>query len=813
MAKSNLDFKEDVIVHEVDEFQQIRDNIAMYISSTGTGAVINLIHEIVNNSLDELVNPECRNSQIVKGDKITIYIDEKEKKIVVEDNGRGIPHDKMVEMSTKKHSSSKFGRSANPFAAGTHGVGVKITVALSEYVAIESYKGDTSKLIEYHFGNLDEHKKKKEKKERFGTIVTFIPSEKYLGQFDLNVDEVEDWLRRLSYQLPSEDIKIELLADRKDGSKYNRTYMKKPLTDNVEFIATKTEYKPILLFDETSYEKKEKKDKDDLDEELMKLTVSFTHDKSIQGLTVDSYCNYVHTLNHGTHVDGVKNALSKFFLKAVREKGNKSDVEVIKEDVFSGMVLAVQLLHTTPVLHAQTKDAVMNTEITKKADQLTTRQLTEYFKSNQQLLEKIVNLIKLNAKARLGSMKVKGVDIKKSNYLTDSEIPGYFPLANRNYNGYTELIITEGDSASGNIDKVRNRKNQAVLGIFGILNNVVDMDWKEVMTKDKIKALVNVLGCGIGPTFDITKCRWNKIIIMTDYDVDGHNITSFLCSFFVFHMPELVKAGMIYKAIPPLYLMDEKTRKKYKCEKYLYNKLEYFDLRHKIFADHIELLEESKDGGANKLTTKQVKNWLDINREYSVALDALQSYAIIDRFILETLTDLTLSYDLRKKDQREKYFKAAKKLLPELGDYDTDIMRVEGVHNGDVFAVIIDDLFFKNARNLIEVLSRNASLYVGYRKKGSNDEFRRMTIGQCLQEITNEYSFNTGQRFKGLGEMRAEIMFETGVNPLTRKLYRLTVSNWEDTLQGMRELHSKKEISARKEILQTFRATYDDLDS
>lgn len=812
MANS-VDFKDDVIYHEASEFQQIRDNLGMYISGDGINAVINLIHEIVNNSLDELVHPECRQSKIVKGDTINIYINEAEKRIVVDDNGRGIPHDKIVDMSSKKHSSGKFGRSANPFAAGTHGVGVKITVALSDYASLESYRGEYSKLIEYHHGELDEHKKKKEKKEKYGTVVTFVPSEKYLGPIDMDSNVVEDWLRRLSYQYPADDIVINLLVDRKDGSKYDKAYKKHELSDNVLYLAVKPEYKPISLFNETSYEKKVKKDKDDMDEELMKLWVSFTHDKTVDKTLIDSYCNYIYTVNNGTHVDGVKNAISRFFMKAYKEKASKSDPEIIKDDIFTGMVLCVQCLHTTPILHGQTKDAVTNKEITTKADSLTYKQLTEYFKSNQQLLEKIVNLIKLNAKARLGSMKVKGVDIKKSNYLTDSEIPGYFPLANRNYNGYTELIITEGDSASGNIDKVRNRKNQAVLGIFGILNNVVDMDWKEVMTKDKIKALVNVLGCGIGPTFDITKCRWNKIIIMTDYDVDGHNITSFLCSFFVFHMPELVKAGMIYKAIPPLYLMDEKTRKKYKCEKYLYNKLEYFDLRHKIFADHIELLEESKDGGANKLTTKQVKNWLDINREYSVALDALQSYAIIDRFILETLTDLTLSYDLRKKDQREKYFKAAKKLLPELGDYDTDIMRVEGVHNGDVFAVIIDDLFFKNARNLIEVLSRNASLYVGYRKKGSNDEFRRMTIGQCLQEITNEYSFNTGQRFKGLGEMRAEIMFETGVNPLTRKLYRLTVSNWEDTLQGMRELHSKKEISARKEILQTFRATYDDLDS
>ena len=423
------------------------------------GAVINLIHEIVNNSLDELVNPECRNSKIVKGNEINIYINEGEKKIAVEDNGRGIPHDKIVEMSSKKHSSGKFGRAANPFAAGTHGVGVKITVALSDYAAIESYRGEYSKLVEYHNAELTEHKKKREKKERYGTVVTFVPSEKYLGQIDFDIAPVEDWLRRLSYQYPADDIVINLMVERKDGSKYEKKYQKHELSDNVQYLAMKPEFKPITLFDETEYEKKDKKDKDDLDVEMMKLWTSFTVDKTVNSTLVDSYCNYIHTTSNGTHVDGVKNAMARFFMKAYKEKAGKSDPEVIREDVFNGLVLCVRLLHTTPVFAGQTKDSVTNREITKKAEALTYKQLTEYFKSEQQQLDKIVNLIKLNAKARLGSMKVKGVEVTKSTYISDSEIPGYLPLEDRNYNGYTELIITEGDSASGSIDKIRNKKN------------------------------------------------------------------------------------------------------------------------------------------------------------------------------------------------------------------------------------------------------------------------------------------------------------------------------------------------------------------
>ena len=808
-----LDFKDDVIIHEKSEFQQIRDNQGMYISSSGIGAVINLIHEIVNNSLDELVNPECRNSKIVKGNEINIYASEAEKKIAVEDNGRGIPHDKIVEMSSKKHSSGKFGRAANPFAAGTHGVGVKITVALSDYAAIESYRGEDSKLVEYFNGELKEHRKKKEKKERYGTVVTFVPSEKYLGQIEFDMAPVEDWLRRLSYQYPADDIVINLLVDRKDGTKYTKKYEKHELADNVLYLSMKPEFKPITLFDETEYEKKDMKDKDDLDVEMMKLWVSFTYDKTIDKTAIDSYCNYIYTTNNGTHVDGVKNAMARFFMKAYKEKAGKSDPEVIRDDIFTGLVLCVRLLHTTPIFAGQTKDAVTNKEITKKAESLTYKQLTEYFKTNQQLLDKIINLIKLNAKARLGSLKVKGVEVTKSTYITDSEIPGYFPLKDRNYSGYTELIITEGDSASGSIDKIRNKKNQALLGIFGIVNNVVDMNWKEMMTKDKIKALVTVLGCGIGPTFDITKCRWNKIIIETDYDVDGHNITSFLCSFFVFHMPELVKAGMIYKAVPPLYMMDEKSRKKYKCAKYAYDKPEYFEMRSKVYANHIEILEEDQDGKARLLNLKETVAWMNKNREYSKALDSLQGYANIDPYILERLTDLSLEYNFKKVSDRDKFFQAAKKILPEIEEYDATLSTVSGAHEGNMFALILDEVYFKNAKPLIDILAQNPSLFVAYRKRGSDDQFTRATIGQALEVIMNGYSIEAEQRFKGLGEMEPDIMLETGVNPLTRRLYRLTVDDWEGTVKGMRQLHSRKEISARKEMLESFNATYDDLDN
>ena len=155
------------------------------------------------------------------------------------------------------------------------------------------------------------------------------------------------------------------------------------------------------------------------------------------------------------------------------------------------------------------------------------------------------------------------------------------------------------------------------------------------------------------------------------------------------------------------------------------------------------------------------------------------------------------------------------KLLPELDEEESNLddMVIAGTHESKKFTLIMDKLFFKNARALINILAKNPSLYVSYRKRGTDDEYTRATIGQALEVITNNHDLKLDQRFKGLGEMEVDIMFETGVNPLTRRLYRLTVDNWDYTIKGMRALHSKKEIEARKDMLRTLNVSYDDLDS
>jgi len=288
---------------------------------------------------------------------------------------------------------------------------------------------------------MTEHKVKKEKKYNHGTIVKFIPSEKHLrSQLDIKAEFVEDWIRRLSYLIP-EGITMKFVGIKKNSEgTITKKYTAKTLKDNVEYLSPSLEIPPILLeSNEVSYE-------DNGEDVNMILKLAFSYDKSLDGDLCDGYCNYVHNLDGGTHIDACKSAISSFFVREAKKMDPNSKYEIISDDCKKGLILAVNCMHTDPMFGGQSKNRVENKSIIKEGRGLITDMLKKYFENNNTLLKRVINYFRNVAKARIQTNKIRGIDAKKNTtFLEDSEIKGFFNIANRNYQGYKELYITEGD--------------------------------------------------------------------------------------------------------------------------------------------------------------------------------------------------------------------------------------------------------------------------------------------------------------------------------------------------------------------------------
>lgn len=429
----NLKFKDDEFIQLQDEFQQIQECKGMYISYSEEKCALQLLKEIINNSVDELTAPECDK---IQNKKIDIFVDEVTKEYLVSDNGRGIPFDRLIKIITEKHTSTKIGRRANRFSAGQNGVGLKIVVALSSYFCITSYRDGKMKMVEFHNCAMTEHPVKTIKKDIRGTYIKFVPNEKHIGEFELQSELVEDWVRRLSYLIP-EGLSMKFIANKKGSeASTNKKYSASSLSDDVRYLSPSLEFSPIELEDGEEYGE---------DDEIQ-IKMAFSYDRSVDGELVDSYCDYIHTDENGYHVDGCRRAICNFLVREARQADANNKLEITYEDCKKGLILVVNCLSTQPQLKAQTKNAVENKDIAERSQRLMYRQLKDYFVSNQSLLKKIIAYLRQIVKLRLEVTKVRDKTVgKPTSFLDDAQIKGFWNISDRNYTGYRELYIVEGD--------------------------------------------------------------------------------------------------------------------------------------------------------------------------------------------------------------------------------------------------------------------------------------------------------------------------------------------------------------------------------
>lgn len=503
--------KDDVYSYSANELVQIRRSPSVYLGSDSKTGALHLVNEIVTNSIDECTNPSSM------GDTIWITFFEKECRVIIEDNGRGIPLNILADVVSKKHYSTKFDREFNRYSGGQNGVGTTITAAMSDFYKIQCWREGQSRTVHLESDHLVDEGLQKCKDDKHGTYTEFIPSKKWLGKFDMEVADMDDYIRRLSYVMPDK-VKIKYRTVNKKGKEAAKTVTRKGIAANVEYLSQSLEFNPVLIAIPEQTIRLE--DEDDV--EYFKLEFAFSYDRTTDETVTASFCDYVATKEGGTHEQVVIQALSSFFVRQAKALDPNAKYEVTSDDCKKGLIMAVNCDHSNPKFEGQHKSKVSQKNIITYGRTPIMDALGKFFETNNGLLRKIIIYLRMIARIRQDSHKVKTATIKKaSTFLDDAEIKMFKSISDRNYSGYKEIIISEGDSSISALDAARNVVCQAIFGIRGVVTNTYGMSTNRVLESDTFRALTQVLGCGIDANFDLEKLKYDAVIIGSDSDVDG----------------------------------------------------------------------------------------------------------------------------------------------------------------------------------------------------------------------------------------------------------------------------------------------------
>jgi len=796
MIEETKKFIDDKIEHIVSDIEKVQVKPNMYIAQTGSMGALHLCKELINNAIDECIN---KNSP---ANNIDIFLDEGENEITVSDNGRGIDFKNLILVCTTLQSGSKFtreGSGAN--SAGENGVGLTCCNALSNRFEIISYRYGEKSKVSFSEGKLIEpqYNIKNKNKDKHGTTFIIQPSRLYMGKdCDINSDDLINWVEKIVYLIPS-DIKINLSIKKKGKeSLVNKKYSNKNgLYDLVKKLCTRPLLDPIT-FIETMKVKETIHDR--VIDRFIGLEVAFTYNSSSVEFESESFCNFVNTVDQGTHVDAVKTAILQFLTKKTKDSLSEREsnkIDIIFTDASQGLFLAVNLsTDMNPQFTGQTKSKLGSNEFFKPLREMTYKSLNEYFGKNPKELKKLIDRVKTNAKARIESTKVRNSVIRgETNSFEEHLMENFIPANNRGKNEYRELLIIEGKSARGSVNSARfDRDTQAVFSIRGVPLNSFGLNIDKVLLNAEFNNLIKILGCNCGHKFDMSKLRYDKIIIMADADSDGFNITSLLSAFFMTHLPEIVKDGRLYKAVTPLY----KIKSKYK--EFVLNKKEFVEIFERQVRDNLSV----KMPGTNRFyTDKELQELLMINKNYLEELIRLSNRIVINPNILE--------YILIHRTEKD-FYKKFKKIFPELGIDEDNVLT--GIYEGRYQILIMDKIFDKRVKELEDFIhTENKTMYLDVYEKTKDGVIDKgiMSLGNFLS-MAQKYQPVIKTRYKGIGELPAADLRDQSLDPRNRILIRLSISDMERDLEKFNILHGD-DSSERRLLMEHFKIDREDLDN
>ena len=559
MKKSSYDAKDITVL---EGLSAVRKRPSMYIGSTGSRGLHHLIYEVIDNSIDEAMSGFCDNVLVVLN---------KDNSVTVVDDGRGIPVKKVDKFNkpaveivlTKLHAGGKFGGEGYKVSGGLHGVGVSVVNALSEKLSIEVRRDGHIYKQDYKRGEPVTDLIKGEKTQTHGTAITFYPDRDIFEEIDYKFEILASRMKEMAFL--NKGLKITLVDSREKPEKKEIYQYDGGVVDFVKYLCEKKDvlHKKVIYI------------KNVVDDHEVEIAMQYTDGYSE---SIFSFANNINTTEGGTHLSGFKGAITRTVNDYARSSNilKEKDENLSGEDIREGLTAIISVKLKDPQFEGQTKTKLGNSEIKGFVESTVNTKLSEFLGENPAIGRTIVNKCMEASRARAAARKARDLTRKKS-LLESSSLPGKLADCSINDPKYSELFLVEGDSAGGSAKQARDRRFQAILPLKGKILNVEKARLHKILSNEEIQAMITAMGSGIGEDFDIGNARYHKVIIMTDADVDGAHIRTLILTFLYRYMPELIEAGYVYIAQPPLYQI-----KNGKEVSYAYNDKELENIKKKF---------------------------------------------------------------------------------------------------------------------------------------------------------------------------------------------------------------------------------------
>ncbi|MBN2497704.1 MAG: DNA topoisomerase (ATP-hydrolyzing) subunit B [Deltaproteobacteria bacterium] len=752
--------------------EAVRKRPAMYVGSTSVAGLHHLVFEVVDNSIDEALAGYC---DLIK---VTIHSDNR---ITVEDNGRGIPVDEHKTekkpaaevVMTTLHAGGKFESDAYKVSGGLHGVGVSVVNALSSNLVLEIFRDGKIWKQEYQIGKPVSRLEEVGNTSQTGTKVNFLADEEIFETIEYSFDVLSQRLRELSFL--NRNITI-ILLDERSGKRNEFRY-----SGGIKSFVEHLNKNKIVLHPQVIYLAGELED--------VAVEVAVQYNDGYQE-RVFTFANNISTDEGGSHLVGFRSALTRT-LNAYAQKNNlhkNLKENPSGEDIREGLVAVVSVKLRQPQFEGQTKTKLGNSEVEGIVKSIVNDQLSSYLEQNPTVAKTICAKGIQAARARMAARKAREM-VRRKGALEGFNLPGKLADCQEKDPIRSEIFLVEGDSAGGSAKQGRDRRFQAILPLRGKILNVEKARFDKILSSAEIATMITALGCGIGKDdYDPEKLRYHHVIIMTDADVDGSHIRTLLLTFFYRQMREIIERGHLYIAQPPLYRV-----KKGKQEIYLKNEGELHDHLLDHGAEQIRLIPSGNGGEAlSGSDLKKMCEDLLRYRELLERIDKQKDGRLIDALIMSTEMRADSVEDKNQLitqiesigDYLERFHPEVLPLYPNLEEdpkYPGFRLVVDTHHNGVRRQTIIDRDFlkrpdFQELRTLRERFARFGKAPFQIDAKDGTEKLERyddilahvLSTGQKGQTIT---------RYKGLGEMNPDQLWDTTMNPDTRTLLQVRVDD------------------------------------
>jgi DNA gyrase subunit B len=763
-------------IRVIEGLEAVRKRPGMYIGSTGPQGLHHLVYEIVDNSVDEALAGYCDSIYI------KLHIDGS---CSVEDNGRGIPTEihptegisAAEVVLTKLHAGGKFDKDSYRFSGGLHGVGLSVVNALSKRLDIEIFKNGEIYTQSYEQGKPLNPLEYVGTTDKHGTIVRFSPDpEIFQETVILNFETLSTRLRELAFL--NKGLRI-IIEDERTNKSHN-FYFEGGIVSFVEHINSKK----TPLFPNVIYNIREDQ------QQILEIALQYNDG---YGEQLFSFVNNINTAEGGTHVTGFKAALTKACNRRGQELGLlKGEDAFSSEDVREGLVCVINLKIAEPQFEGQTKNKLGNSEIKGLVESWLFGFLDTYFEEHPSIAKKILQKAELARQAREAARKARDITRRKT-VLESVILPGKLSDCSNENPADSELFIVEGDSAGGSAKQGRDRHSQAILPLKGKILNVEKARFDKILSNEEIKSLIAAIGCGIGEQdFVIEKARYHKIILMTDADVDGSHIRTLLLTFFFRYMKPLIEKGYLYIAQPPLYKAKIGKKEEYLKDENAFKNFLLEWVREQVVLNTDTTTLERSQWDKVLADAKRYQDLLE-NTAHKFKITLMQCHMLVE-FIAHTV--LTEQMDFEK---------LVEKLRNYFIDYKVDIISIDNAElisrkahvrfkNLNIQWSITSDIFVSPEVQQLVALTEELMLLKQPWTLRITDKDRQVSDHGILNFISTigkiSKPYISVQRYKGLGEMNPDQLWETAMDATSRSLLQVTIGDaleadrWFDTLMG-----------------------------